>query len=221
MRTKPACTHRSWNGSSSPYLTLLRPGFDSIPTSTWGHLPEPHPWADSGGQASAFPRGPRGWWPCCPGFGAQISEAATHNSLAWELSWDDVSQSVKRIIQVVVSNCLVTKSCLALFWPSWTVAHQAPLSMGFPRHEYWSGYLFPSPGDLPDPGIKPMSPALGGGFFITEPPGKPSIEASIFWPPKVKSRLIGKDPDAGKDWRQKEKGVAADEMARWHHRLDG
>ena len=41
----------------------------------------------------------------------------------------------------------------------WTVAHQAPLSMGFPRQEYWSGLPFPSPGDLPDPGIKPGSPA--------------------------------------------------------------
>ena len=54
------------------------------------------------------------------------------------------------------------------------VAHQAPLSMGFPRQEYWSGLLFPPPRDLPDPGIEPsplMSPALAGGFFTTEPPG--------------------------------------------------
>ena len=42
----------------------------------------------------------------------------------------------------------------------WTVAHQAPLSMGFPRQEYWSVLLFPSPGDFPNPGIKPTSPAL-------------------------------------------------------------
>ena len=42
----------------------------------------------------------------------------------------------------------------------WTVAHQAPLSIGFSRQEYWSGLPFPSPGDLPDPGIKPRSPAL-------------------------------------------------------------
>ena len=55
----------------------------------------------------------------------------------------------------------------------WTVVHQVPLSMGFPRQEYWSGLPFPSPGDLPDPGIKPRSPALAGGFFTTEPPGKP------------------------------------------------
>ena len=54
----------------------------------------------------------------------------------------------------------------------WTVARQAPLSMGFSRQEYWSGVLFPSARDLPDPGIEPMSPALAGRFFTTEPPGK-------------------------------------------------
>ena len=58
----------------------------------------------------------------------------------------------------------------------WTVAHQAPLSMGFPRQEYWSGLLFPSPGDLPNPGMEPLSfvsPALAGEFITAEPPGKP------------------------------------------------
>ena len=59
------------------------------------------------------------------------------------------------------------------FVTPWTVAHQAPLSMGFPRQEYWSGFPFPSPGDLPYPGIEPRSPALAGRFFTTEPPGKP------------------------------------------------
>ena len=55
----------------------------------------------------------------------------------------------------------------------WTVARQAPLSMGFSRQEYWSGLPFPSPGDLPDPGTEPASPVLAGRFFTTEPPGKP------------------------------------------------
>ena len=59
------------------------------------------------------------------------------------------------------------------FVTPWTVAHQTPLSMGFPRQEYWSGLPFPSSGDLPDPGIEPMSPALAGGFFTTEPSEKP------------------------------------------------
>ena len=55
-----------------------------------------------------------------------------------------------------------------------TVAHQVPLPMGFPRQEYWSGLQFPFAGDLPDPGIEPMSPATAGGFFTTEPPRKHS-----------------------------------------------
>ena len=58
----------------------------------------------------------------------------------------------------------------------WTVACQALLSMGFPRQEYGSGLPFPSPGDLPDPGIEPTSlasPASAGGFFTVEPPGMP------------------------------------------------
>ena len=55
----------------------------------------------------------------------------------------------------------------------WTIACQAPLSMGFPRQEYWSGLPFPPSEDLSDPGIEPASLALAGGFFTTEPPGKP------------------------------------------------
>ena len=57
--------------------------------------------------------------------------------------------------------------------PLWTVARQASLSMGFSRQEYWSELPFPSSGDLPDPGIKSVSPALTAGFFVTESPGKP------------------------------------------------
>ena len=64
---------------------------------------------------------------------------------------------------------LVAKSCLILATP-WTVARQAPLSMGFSRQEYWSGLSFPSPGGLPDPGIEPefpVSPALACGLFTS------------------------------------------------------
>ena len=63
----------------------------------------------------------------------------------------------------------------------WTLADHAPLSMGFPRQEYWSGLPIPSPGDLADPGIEPTSPALAGGFFTTEPLGKPQV----FFSPSV------------------------------------
>ena len=64
-------------------------------------------------------------------------------------------------------------SHVQLFVTLWTVACQAPLSMGFSRQEYWNGLPFPSPGDLPDPGIEPMSPALADGFFVTEYQGSP------------------------------------------------
>ena len=66
------------------------------------------------------------------------------------------------------------------FATPWTVTCQAPLSMGFPRQEYWSGLPLPSPGDLPDPGIEPKSPALAGGFFTSEPPGKPKQIYALF-----------------------------------------
>jgi len=66
-------------------------------------------------------------------------------------------------------------SCVWLFATLWTVAYQAPPSMGFFRQEYWSGLPFPSPGDLPYLGIKAtflVSPSLAGGCFTTVPPGK-------------------------------------------------
>ena len=64
-------------------------------------------------------------------------------------------------------------SHVRLFATPWTVAHQAPPSMGFSRREYLSGLPFSSPGDLPDPGIEPMSPSLQADALISEPPGKP------------------------------------------------
>ena len=75
--------------------------------------------------------------------------------------------------------CAQSVSCVQLFGNPWTVALQAPLSMGFSRQKYRRGLPFPSPGDLPDPGIEPTfsaSPELAGGFFITEPPGKANAE---------------------------------------------
>ena len=62
-------------------------------------------------------------------------------------------------------------SHVRLFETPWIVAHQASPSMGSSRQEYWSGLPFPSPGDLPDPGIKPESPALEADALTSEPPG--------------------------------------------------
>ena len=64
-------------------------------------------------------------------------------------------------------------SRVQLFATPWTVAYQAPPSMGFSRQEYWSGLPFPFPGDLPNPGIEPRSPALLADVLTSAPPGKP------------------------------------------------
>ena len=71
-----------------------------------------------------------------------------------------------------------------LFATTWTVAYQAPPSMGFFRQEYWSGLPFPSPGDLPNPGIKPGSPTLQADTLQSEPPGKTPWRRA--WQPKNK-----------------------------------
>ena len=73
---------------------------------------------------------------------------------------------------------LVAHSCLTLR-PQWTIAQQAPLSMGFSRKEHWSGLAFPSPGGLPDPGIEPRSPALQTDSLPSEPLGKPHMTYNL------------------------------------------
>ena len=79
--------------------------------------------------------------------------------------------------------CLKVKvkylSRVPLFLTPWTVAYQAPSSMGFSRQEYWSGLPFPSPGDLPDPGIKLGSPALQADALTSEPPGKQNLKLCL------------------------------------------
>ena len=80
---------------------------------------------------------------------------------------------------------LVTKSCPTLEIP-WTIAHQTRLSVGFSRQEYYSGLTFPSPGDLPNPGIKPGSPALQADDLPTELSGRPLFQ--IIAPLKVITR---------------------------------
>ena len=87
--------------------------------------------------------------------------------------------SVHGIFQarVLERGAIAFSSHVQLFVTPKTVARQAPLSMGFSRREYWSGLPFPSPGDLPDSGIKPWSPALQADSLPSEPPGKPPFQA--------------------------------------------
>jgi len=149
-------------------------------------------------------------------------------------------------------------SRVQLFVTLWTVVHQYPLSMGFSRQEYWSGLLCLSPGDLPNPGIEPVyygfssghvwmwefdykeSWAQKNGCFLTvvlensweslglrEDPTSPSSRRSalnVHWKDccwNWNSNILATWCDAGKDWRQEEKGMTEDEMVGWHHQLDG
>ena len=70
-----------------------------------------------------------------------------------------------------VCVCVLALSHVQLFVSPWTVAHQAPLSMEFSRQDSWSRLPFPSPGDLPNPGIKPGSPVLQADALPSKPPG--------------------------------------------------
>ena len=83
-------------------------------------------------------------------------------------------------------------SRVQLFATPWTVAYQAPPSMGFSRQEYWSGLPFPSPGDLPDPGIEPRSPALETDALTSEPPGKFILQEDF---ENYQSHLCGEQQD--------------------------
>ena len=89
-----------------------------------------------------------------------------------------------RQLSIHMSYC----SYVQLFATLWTVAHETPLSMGFSREEYWNGLPFPSPGDLPDAGIEPislLSPALAGGIFTTR-----ATQAKTYITEKKKKRVI-------------------------------
>ena len=88
------------------------------------------------------------------------------------MSLNDVTVAL-RIGRLAKSVKVKSLSRVRLFATPWTVAYQASPSMGFARQEYWSGLPFPFPGDLPNPGIEPGSPALEAGALTSEPPGKP------------------------------------------------
>ena len=99
----------------------------------------------------------------------------------------------------LVYVCVCVLSRVWLFATPWTIAYWAPLSMGLPKQEYWSGVPFPSPGDLPDPGSEPKSlasPASAGGFITTAPPGKMCLLSS-----SLKTRAVMAKPARTQAWK--------------------
>ena len=93
----------------------------------------------------------------------------------------------------MAAQLLTAKSYPTLLRPNGLyVGHQAPLSMGFPRQDYWSGLSFPSLSNLPHPGSQPESSALAGRFLTPEPPGKPMCTLLIFFfnDPSSKLRVL-------------------------------
>ena len=102
-------------------------------------------------------------------------EAIFLNIYEWKKRFEEVL--VKIFVRVHMCVCVL--SCVQVFATLWTAGHQARLSMEFSRQEYCSGLPFPTPGNLPNPGIKPVSPAspaVVGRFFTIGPPGKPSVD---------------------------------------------
>ena len=118
-----------------------------------------------------------------PGLGRSTGEGN-----GYRLQYSDLKNSMDRK-KVKVKSL----SHVSLFATLWTAAHQAPLSMGFSRQEYWSGLPFPSPGDLPNPGIKPRSPALQADALTSEPPGKPSWTEEPGILQFIESQRVGHD----------------------------
>ena len=102
---------------------------------------------------------------CCSSFSHKLHYLISSNSPSYLLH--KIFNNVKLLSRV------------RLFVIPWTVVHQVPLSMGFSRQEYWSGLPFPSPGDLPDPGIEPRSPALQADALPSELPGKPNANNEL------------------------------------------
>ena len=103
-------------------------------------------------------------------------------SVKWDAIMEIFGEQHQWLLPFTFTCCRLVISIVSdPFVTPWTVTHQDPLSVGFPRQEYWSGLPFPSPGDFPDPGIKHWHPALTGRFFTTEPPGKASLPLTHYF----------------------------------------
>ena len=131
----------------------------------------------------------RGWKQASQSWGSpfllgDLSLGSDRVQLAYCVSTICFLQSPVSAIAQELPGCAVVPLVSGSVTP-WTVAHKAPLSMGFPRHEYWSGLPFPTPGNLPDPEIECLSLVscvLAGRFYTTAPPEKPCCsQALMVW----------------------------------------
>ena len=123
------------------------------------------------------------WWTGRPGMLRFMGSRRVGHDWVTELNWTESLPKPMISANVMTSIEVKLLSCVWLFVTRWTLTYQSPLSMGFSRQEYWSGLLFPSPGYLPNPGIKPWSPALQADALPSEPWGKPmtSMASAVYW----------------------------------------
>ena len=120
-----------------------------------------------------------------------------------------IELSVQLACVSVHSSVLVVQSCLTLCVP-WTVAHKPPLSVGFSRQEYWSALPFPSPGYLPDTGIKPKYPALHADSLPLSSLGRPHL---LEWPKSIKLTKTNN----GENIQQQEHSLIAERNGKWYN----
>ena len=143
-------------------------------------------------------------WTVPEGFSPKCQGCQAWETLVWRQNYSPgCEKSVLSLGQPLCSCSGHTCEFLSRVWlfaTPWTVARQAPLPMGFPRQEYWSGLPFLSPRNLLHPRIEPRSPALKADCLPSEPQTK-------LW--------------CWEDWGQEEKWVPEDEMLGWHHWLNG
>ena len=144
-------------------------------------------------------------------------ELTIHSStIAWKIPWTEEPGRLQSMGSQRVGHDWVTSLTLTHVW-MWDLDHKegrAPKNWCFPTVVLEK--TFESPLDSKE--IKPVN-LKGNQHWILI--GRTDAEALILWSPDVKRRLIGKDPDAGKDWRQEEKGTTEDEMVEWHHWFNG
>ena len=94
------------------------------------------------------------------------------------------------LTEKISAKCVLVAYCVQLFATLWTIVHHAPLAMEFSREEYWSGFPFPSPGVLPNPGVELRSPTWQADSLPAEPSGKPiKCTAVVYFQSNLKQQV--------------------------------